>query len=182
MPHKTGTTIFPAAILLLASLACALPLSFQKPDSSPLGTRQAERTQAADECDLTQYLGSRIEITEKETNQFGTRICSFELYFENQSQQYSAYPMLFDELNDCYQPERKYTWHSPPVIGPGEEASWSGYHHLYTDPDCTGGDSWQRIISAALIKDSAACQDRLGDTSYYESIAVPIYLDCPVED
>lgn len=164
--------------LLVISLACSLPAVFQIPGSSPISTREAHRTQTADECDLSAFLGARIEVTQKETNQFGTRLCTFEVYYENQSQE-SAYPILYKHSLDCYSGEDSYSWRSPQILGPGEEGSWPGTHHLYTDPDCVGGEFWEKIVSAALILDADQCRDRLGDEDYYQSIAVPIYLDCP---
>lgn len=181
MELRTGRIMCWITVLMLVSLACALPTVFQRPDSVPSATREAKRTQTADECNLSAYLGARIEILQKETNQFGTRICSFDLYFENQSGE-NAYPYLYENTHDCYSGEDSFSWRSPRTIGPSQEGSWPGTHHIYDDPDCAGGEFWEKVVSAALVKDAEQCLDRLGDEDYLASIAVPIYLDCPAED
>ncbi len=183
MKSKVRLFLLFISFALLAIQACALPSLFTSKGETVF-EREAQRTETPHECDLTQYLGVSIEITNQNTL-YGDIICDFQLNFENQHPTETGIPVVQTFYSDCYADKSEVEWMVLDNAAPGASTPWFGYDHFYFDPECADGRVFEIVTMAALIKESEYCRSLVtkGSTLYSEeffmNIANQVNLRCP---
>ena len=132
-----------------------------------------------DSCDGTYHLYVDSQITEQETNQFGTRLCSYKLTITNNGDEVVWF-YIYQHDKDGYQRTEKSQWMGNFPINPGENIEWQGTISIYTDEDFDGP-----VMSIpekiAGVYGTPECVESRQDEDFHEKIAVPIRPACPLE-
>jgi hypothetical protein len=130
-------------------------------------------------CDATQHLFITSEITQQETNQFGTRLCSYQLKIYNNGDSVVWF-YIHQHEKDGYQGTEKRQWMGNFPIDPGKDVEWQGNISIHTDEDFKGP-----VMSIpekiAGIYGTPECETAKMNQKYLEQISVPINPVCPME-
>ncbi len=117
------------------------------------------------------------EITEDRIDEFGTRLCEYNLVIWNEK---SATPIwIFGNRHttDVYQDLDEYEWVILGKRGYQEEYLFSGYYDFHIDPDATGSVSFELAKYAGIVN-STECEKFKNDEEYLDGIAITIPKIC----
>lgn len=130
------------------------------------------------------------KITRSEVNEFGTRICDYNIKFSTTDPK-RIWLMAYRHEADVWQDLDEYEWiplnvlesetHTYFFSMDQEEfdvAEWSGYYIFHTDPEATG-PSLLTLDKYIGIYDTPDCAPLRFDDEYLEKVAINIPPTCP---
>ena len=131
-------------------------------------------------CEATQYLQVTSEIAHQETNQYGTRMCEYNLTIKNTDENAGIWVYFYQHDKDGYARTEKSHWMGNVLIASNEEANWSGNIYIYEDKDADGPvmSIPEKIAGVYNIPE---CAEEKQDSNFFEMISIPIEMICPME-
>ena len=133
----------------------------------------------SDPCAATAALRSTTEILLEETNEYGTRICRYNLVITNESVEPVWY-YVYMRIEDGFQGTADAYWSGNFPIAPEDSTEVFAQVAVYVDEDASG-PSLMMPVRLAGVSGAEACAERRMDAPFLERHAVPLPVPAPCQ-